>query len=50
MLLNILCYILIDLFDVFGIMGLLDSYLPFDDPDYFESFELQDHKKKRPQS
>jgi hypothetical protein len=40
MFMNLLCYILIDLFDVFGVMDLFDSYLPSDDPDFFEPFEL----------
>lgn len=39
MFLNLLCYILIELFDVFGVMNFFVSFLPFDDPDFFEPFE-----------
>jgi hypothetical protein len=39
MLLNLLCYLMIDLFDVFGVMELFDNYLPFDDADFWEPFE-----------
>jgi hypothetical protein len=36
---NFLCYILIDLFDVFGVIDLIDYYLSFDEPDIFDPFE-----------
>lgn len=39
MFLNLLCYILIDLFDIFGIMSLVESYLLFNDPDTFDSYD-----------
>ena len=42
MLTNFLCYILLDLFDVFGVIDFFDFYLPFDDPDYFDPFELSE--------
>jgi hypothetical protein len=39
MFLNLLCYVLIDLFDVFGVMDLFDGYLTYDDADFFDPFE-----------
>ena len=42
MFLNMLCYILIDLFDIFGVMNFFDSYLPFDEPDFLEPYELRE--------
>ena len=38
--LNLLCYILIDLVDIFGIMDFFDGYLPFDDPGPFDPYDL----------
>lgn len=39
MFLNLLCYILIDVFDVFGVMDLFDGCMSYDEPDFFDSFE-----------
>ena len=33
---------LIDLFDVLGVMDFFDFYLPFDDPDYFDPVEFSE--------
>src|SRR5688572_29507254 len=42
MLTNFLCYILLDFFDVLGVMDLFDFYLSFDEPDYFETVEFRE--------
>lgn len=39
MFLNLLCYILVELFDIFGVMSLVGSYLLFNDPDCFEPYD-----------
>ena len=36
MFLNLMCYILLDLFDVFGVMDLFDCYFPYDDLDPYD--------------
>ena len=38
MLLNVLCYILVDIFDVFGVMGLLGDML-FNDADNLDPYD-----------
>lgn len=38
MFLNLLCYIMLELFDIFGVMSFVGSYLLFDDSDSFDPF------------
>lgn len=39
MFLNLLCYILIDLFDIFGVMSFIGNYWLFNDPDDLDSYD-----------
>jgi len=39
MILNLLCYIMIDLFDIFGVMSFVGNYLWFDDADTFDPYD-----------
>lgn len=39
MFLNLLCYIMIEFFDIFGIMSFVESYWLFNDSDNFDSYD-----------
>ena len=39
MFLNLLCYILVDFFDIFGVMSFVECYWLFNEPDDLDSYD-----------